>query len=1148
MAPTQGAPTIASCAVHALIIAIDRYQHEPIPSLRGCVNDGKDFQKFLKQSLNASPTNILTLTNESATRDNILAAFEGHLIHNERVKQGDLIFFFYAGYGDCVDAPEDWGMEGKRSETICPFDESAFEGQLPSDDGTIYPIPARTFNVLMRRLAEKKGDNVVAIFDCSYSRGGSPNNAACTTSVLSRSLPGTLPRLPLPTSLDKEVLAESSDGGATFAALDGFGYRGMTSHILLSACQPEETAMESCPVDGTVSRGLFTVNILDVLRGQAVVQKSSRTTYASLVDVLSTSKQDRMLHFGLRHQHPFCEGEHKDRLLFTVDAVGDSESHPFSITYESGALYVSAGHIHGVTESTTWFVCLLPNADPNSSVMLVAIKVLARRSQVYWHFTKDRLSRPLEALHGAKASITIFDPEPVEVVLRPEPTIGQINAFASGGVEVTTHSTVTTQESHLNGPLTQPPDTRIFALVIAIDNYQNKSITPLQGCVNDGNDFVKFLTETLGVPLARIVKLVNEDATREAILRNFQQHLISNSDINRGDAVVFFYAGHGDREKAPALWSIRKGDMVETISPYDVQTKNGQEAVHGIPDRTFDWLMRRLAQEKGDNILAIFDSCHSGGMARGEPPVPGRTRALGPEVKRYPISETLDQAVWTWRPKGDIDRDARPVVSEGFYYAARNSHVLLAACREDEKARENEVVVDGDGRRRSRGMFTHYLLMFLRRAYAQKEILCQLTYARLMDALVGAEAVELCRVPLLGQHPICEGNHKDRLLLTQNELAGEEHSFAIKRDENGILRVAAGSINGVVKGTQFALQASQGIVFTTTQVDALECTVAVQLDNSEAPVILPHTRVVVSAWRSMPMKVRTTVELPIGGILSYSKTKYGEYYDVSLDKSFDPSTGPKDPLLRWVVGRRDPLTFQFARPNTVCWRPLEASVVLDIVARWNFHLYRFSDPASLSRQIRPRVELRALRQTGLAARLLPLMMPDGDDMFKDARAEEVQSSLHSTYTVPEVVKEARIYDFDKFYGLTLYNDSEFGLWPYLFYFDPNTYAIQPWYLPPNSSDSANAPLPSKSGDQPGQLCIGYGNGGVDAFEFSLPSGAERDTGFLKIFVSTHYVDMRGIQQDGLDDAERGVKQTPVKPLAVWDSLVLSDDLHGVGME
>lgn len=147
---------------------------------------------------------------------------------------------------------------------------------------------------------------------------------------------------------------------------------------------------------------------------------------------------------------------------------------------------------------------------------------------------------------------------------------------------------------------------RLFALAIAIDCYVSEGIPDLSGCTNDAADFVAFLTETLGVPSERLCRLSNEEATRTAIIQAFKSHFIENPNIRKGDAMVFFYAGHGSRVVADPGW-LADGNMVETIVPHDEGSKDSEgNVVYGIPDRTFDGLMRELAYRKGDNIVSLL--------------------------------------------------------------------------------------------------------------------------------------------------------------------------------------------------------------------------------------------------------------------------------------------------------------------------------------------------------------------------------------------------------------------------------------------------------------------------------------------------------------------------------------------------------------
>ncbi|KAJ7167522.1 hypothetical protein C8R46DRAFT_1093281 [Mycena filopes] len=88
------------------------------------------------------------------------------------------------------------------------------------------------------------------------------------------------------------------------------------------------------------------------------------------------------------------------------------------------------------------------------------------------------------------------------------------------------------------------------------------------------------------------------------------------------------------------------------------------------------------------------------------------------------------------------------------------------------------------------------------------------------------------------------------------------------------------------------------------------------------------------------------------------------------------------------------------------------------------------------------------------------------------------------------------------YGFVIRNNSDEDLFPYLLYFDPDRYTIQPWYLPDNS----------QSGPLPRNGSIGVGMAGEPAFEFTLEPGEQTSSGFVKFFVSTEYVDFGWARQ------------------------------------
>ena len=198
---------------------------------------------------------------------------------------------------------------------------------------------------------------------------------------------------------------------------------------------------------------------------------------------------------------------------------------------------------------------------------------------------------------------------------------------------------------------------KLFALIIGINKYQ-KGYRTLRGAVPDGKAFKKYLMKRLCVPESHIISLFDRDATRDKIIEGFRK-LRDNKDIEEGDPIFIFYAGHGSQKPAHPDWVIEGGSvqmegrnvwmedpnlwmedpnvdmedpsvqmedpdvqmedpkvqikspkvqMMEVILPYDCGAVNEEhpEGVEPIPDHTIGILIDEIAAEKGDNIVSTF--------------------------------------------------------------------------------------------------------------------------------------------------------------------------------------------------------------------------------------------------------------------------------------------------------------------------------------------------------------------------------------------------------------------------------------------------------------------------------------------------------------------------------------------------------------
>ncbi len=88
-----------------------------------------------------------------------------------------------------------------------------------------------------------------------------------------------------------------------------------------------------------------------------------------------------------------------------------------------------------------------------------------------------------------------------------------------------------------------------LALLIGINDYEK--VSDLDGCVNDVENMKTLLRDKFGFAEENIKILVNEYATRKAILETFQEHLIARA--KQGDLVVFHFSGHGSQMKDAAV-------------------------------------------------------------------------------------------------------------------------------------------------------------------------------------------------------------------------------------------------------------------------------------------------------------------------------------------------------------------------------------------------------------------------------------------------------------------------------------------------------------------------------------------------------------------------------------------------------------------
>lgn len=325
---------------------------------------------------------------------------------------------------------------------------------------------------------------------------------------------------------------------------------------------------------------------------------------------------------------------------------------------------------------------------------------------------------------------------------------------------------------------------RVFALFVGVAEYRySKPKTPrgtledLGGAPND----IAALKATIEprLQIARSVTLLNQEATRVAILAAFNQLVDTAAP---GDTLLFYYTGHGARIFDQSGKQL--SGYSSTIVPYDARDPALPASRGGdILDNELRDLIA-AASGLGVNVVTIFDSCNSGTATRSASPWidDGTVRLRGaPDLV---VTQPLAQP------------DAPLVLPHGKTAApAQRGYTVHLAAAPDGKAAVERVVES-----QWRGDFTEALVRSLNElpeSASYRELL-QSVRMKLRQRL-SAETTTRVMTDIRG-----EGDLDQRFLGQWSPvrlLEGE-------RSVDGTWTLAAGSVAGITRGSRYTGYAS----------------------------------------------------------------------------------------------------------------------------------------------------------------------------------------------------------------------------------------------------------------------------------------------------------------------------------------------------
>ncbi|EGJ29601.1 MULTISPECIES: caspase family protein [Moorena] len=312
----------------------------------------------------------------------------------------------------------------------------------------------------------------------------------------------------------------------------------------------------------------------------------------------------------------------------------------------------------------------------------------------------------------------------------------------------------------------------IYALLVAIDEYPSP-VPSLNGCVNDILGIQEYLQGRVAVDgdKLHIRTLLNRDATRQAVVDGFRQHLCQAS---AEDVAFFYYAGHGSQEQAPQeFWAIEPERLDETLVCYDSRTEGGWD----LADKELAKLISEV-DEKNPHTVIILDCCHSGAGTRGGLEAETAVRKTSTDKRQRP----LESFIFSLSETDKLSAALSPEKNPSAWSFPTGKHIVLAACRDSETAKE----FNSNGQ--PRGAFSYFLLDTLKKANGS------LTYRDLFKRVNA-----LVRSKITAQSPQIEATELSDLdqPFLGGAIANRTPYFTVFYDKNHDWVIDGGAVHGI---------------------------------------------------------------------------------------------------------------------------------------------------------------------------------------------------------------------------------------------------------------------------------------------------------------------------------------------------------------
>jgi len=297
----------------ALLVGINTYRYpQQVSPLAGCENDAENMQALVTGKFDFKAGDIKILKSAQATHEEIVKAFQDHLI--AQAQQDDIVVFHYSGHGS--------QMKDVSGDEIDGLDETLVCHDSRDPAGKVFDVSDDEINGLLKQLSQKT-KNITLIFDSCHS-----GTVSRDVSGLAREAPKDKrqpPATPPAYALSERGMEDESD-----LRLKNVNY------VLIAGCLSIEKSFELR--ENGKEYGTLTYYLVEALKNAG-----AKATYRDVMDKVRSRVSTKY-----PNQHPQLEGAAADHYVFS-DSTSLAQAYILASPRDNNTVTLQAGAVQGLT-------------------------------------------------------------------------------------------------------------------------------------------------------------------------------------------------------------------------------------------------------------------------------------------------------------------------------------------------------------------------------------------------------------------------------------------------------------------------------------------------------------------------------------------------------------------------------------------------------------------------------------------------------------------------------------------------------------------------------------------------------------------------------------------------------------------------------